>query len=53
MVEEQGERAQWLRRRAERLRRIADQFPTEVSPHLRQLADEIDEWADQVEGRGR
>jgi CHAD domain-containing protein len=50
MVEEHQERADWLRHRAKRLRNIAERFPTQVSPILRQLADEMETWADELVG---
>lgn len=51
MIDDYSCSVQSVRERAKRLREIADRFPTDVSPQLRQMADELDEWANHFDLR--
>jgi class 3 adenylate cyclase len=48
---ERSETIRYLRERATRLRDIARQNETEVSAQLRQMADDLEQWASHLEAR--
>jgi hypothetical protein len=51
MEDGENEDAQYLRDKAKIFREMADQYNTELSPFLRELADEFEKRADQIEHR--
>ncbi|HUC68721.1 MAG TPA: hypothetical protein VMA53_25115 [Stellaceae bacterium] len=46
-----GEETRHLRLRAAQFRKLADQYETAISPKLRQIAEHLDAWADELDRR--